>query len=219
MSSKDPETDSKYKSLHKKYIDQNKEGFRFRQLEKQGINLPKIVENSIKFRLTDYLYPYHLFLDSGETVPTPDGGEFTLPNTMSLYYRKRRSLLWLYSKKCSDTLTEDEKSLRDQIEKKTFRANLGFKLVGLLMLINVRPYRSLTTKSVYGIMFDVLFAYYGFYMWVLSNVVPYQYTFDQYKPFVQKCHQIGLKVDEVPRYDLSQMSINKCKFYSYDPCF
>ena len=77
------------------------------------------------------------------------------------------------------------------------------------MLIKVRPYKSFTTKSLFGIMFDVLFAYYGFYAWVMSNVVPYGIMFEQYKPLVQKCYSEGLKFDKVAGYDLNQMGINK----------
>ena len=100
--------DDKYKELHSKFVESNKEFFEIRQVrsyksnniqaERAGVNFSEIIEKSSELKWTDYLYPYHLFLDSGEKIVLPTGKEFTLPNTLNMYYRKRRSLLWLYSK-------------------------------------------------------------------------------------------------------------------------
>lgn len=158
-------------------------------------------------------------LDSGEKLNLPDGSVIEVANTLNLYYRKRRALLWLYSKECNSKLTDEEREIRNYCEKYSLYANIGLKVVGLMMLVNVRPYKSIMTKSLQAIVLDVIFAYYGFYAWIMSNVAPYGYMFEKYKPLVTKCHKAGIKIGEVPGYDLTQMDVNKCKFYTYDPIF
>ena len=64
-------------------------------MEKSGVNIVNIIEKNSKLRWIDFLYPYHLFLDSGEKIVMQNGKEYVFPNTISLYYRKRRSLVWL----------------------------------------------------------------------------------------------------------------------------
>ena len=117
--------------------------------------------------------------------------------------------------KCSQILTQDERKIRDLWENQTFIANVALKIIGIVLISRAKLFKSIAGRSS-RVVIDVLLIYYAFYMWLMSNAMPYAVKWKEYFPLVEKWMRRGLPIEQYQGYDITQIDVRKCKFYEYD---
>ena len=95
--------------------------------------------------------------------------------------------------------------------------NIGLKVTSLILLSKTKIYKNFQSKSLFFLLQDWAFIYFGIYAWIMSNAAAYEYYFPKYSPLINKWRVHGCPISNVPHFDLTQIKLYKWKFYAYDP--